>query len=175
MTDYDEIRTCCSGKGICKRCWGFIAAAVDVLDQVLRSKLPICNLVVSIFLTLHQGQFGFEHLLWVYSGRRGIHCWVSDQAALALSDDARRAMVTYIEVIKGGADQEKRVNVRVTSSKHVGGLHPMLAEAVDTLAGKPWKDLILQDQNCFSTPAGWTKLLALLPEDDGWCINSMGS
>ena len=38
MTDYDEIRTCCSGKGICKRCWGYIAAAVDVIDQVLRGQ-----------------------------------------------------------------------------------------------------------------------------------------
>ena len=36
MTDYDAIRSCCSGGAICKRCWGFIAAAVTVLDEALR-------------------------------------------------------------------------------------------------------------------------------------------
>ncbi len=36
MTDYDEIRTCCSGAAICRRCWGYIAAAVKVLDHTLR-------------------------------------------------------------------------------------------------------------------------------------------
>lgn len=59
--------------------------------------------------------FGFQHLLWVYSGRRGIHCWVSDPAALALTDEQRRAIVNYIEVIKG----DKKVQVGRP-------LHPML-------------------------------------------------
>lgn len=40
MTDYDEVRTCCNDKGICKRCWGFMASACDVLDHTLRGADP---------------------------------------------------------------------------------------------------------------------------------------
>lgn len=37
MTDYDDIRTCAAGKDICQQCWGFIVAAMRVLDSILRS------------------------------------------------------------------------------------------------------------------------------------------
>ena len=105
MTDYDSIRTCCSGKGICRRCWGFISAAVEVLDFALRD------------------QFGFQHLLWVYSGRRGVHCWVSDDAAMRLTDDQRKAIMGWLEVIKGGKDMAKKVNIRMAGRQ---GFHPSL-------------------------------------------------
>lgn len=98
MTDYDSIRTCCSGAAICARCWKFIAAAVRVLDEAIRD------------------QFGYEHLLWVYSGRRGIHLWVSDKEAIELTDDQRKAVVNWLTVITGSSQQHKKVNVRLGST-----------------------------------------------------------
>lgn len=94
MTDYDSIRTCCSGADICKKCWGFIASAVQVLDSALRN------------------EFGYQKLLWVYSGRRGIHLWISDKEAMELTDQQRKALVGWLTVIQGGKETSKSLNVR---------------------------------------------------------------
>ncbi|KAF8322188.1 putative DNA primase small subunit [Clavulina sp. PMI_390] len=143
MTDYDEIRTCCSGKSICKRCWGYMASACDVLDHVLRN------------------DFNFKHVLWVFSGRRGIHCWVSDAEAMRLTDEERKAIISYLEVVKGTGD--KRVNTRF--GKSTSSPHPMLGEALDILAER-FPELILDDQDCFASKEGWETLLKLLPQDE---------
>jgi DNA primase small subunit len=94
MSDYDPVRTCCSEANICNRCWMFIAAAVRVIDAAIRD------------------QFGYSHLLWVYSGRRGIHLWISDVEAMELTDDERKAAVNYLTVVTGGKEMRKKVNVR---------------------------------------------------------------
>jgi DNA primase small subunit len=46
--------------------------------------------------------FGFKHFTWIYSGRRGVHCWVSDASARALSNEARAAIINYCSLVTVG-------------------------------------------------------------------------
>ena len=93
MTDYDSVRTCCSNADICKKCWAFISAAVKVLDKAIRN------------------EFGYDKLLWVYSGRRGIHLWISDKEAMELTDAQRKALVGWLNVVQIGKES-KKPNIR---------------------------------------------------------------
>ena len=84
LTDYDGVRNCgCDGAKICPKCWSFMGMAMEVMDEGLRN------------------DFGFEHVAWFYSGRRGVHCWVCDDGARKLTNEARSAVATYFEV-RGG-------------------------------------------------------------------------
>lgn len=42
--------------------------------------------------------FGFSKIAWFYSGRRGVHAWVSDKSARMLTDEGRSAVARYFEV-----------------------------------------------------------------------------
>lgn len=101
LTDYDDIRTCCDKANICNKCWRFMVMAVKVIEAVLRD------------------DFGFKHIMWVYSGRRGIHAWVSDKSARTMDDSKRKVIAGYLEVIIGGAQSGKRVNLRRPLHPHL--------------------------------------------------------
>ncbi|OLY84296.1 DNA primase small subunit [Smittium mucronatum] len=49
--------------------------------------------------------------MYVYSGRRGVHIWVCDERARSLTDIGRKAIVGYMSVVKGGAQQGRKVNL----------------------------------------------------------------
>lgn len=138
LTDYDDIRSCCTKANICEKCWTFATMAIKVVDVALRD------------------DFGFEHIMWVYSGRRGVHAWISDKEARELDDDKRRAITGYFEVLKGGAQGARRVNLKRP-------LHPHVTRSLAIL--KPYfQNSILGDQEPFLTEAGQERLLQLLPD-----------
>ncbi len=138
LTDYDDIRTCCDKANICNLCWQFITMAIKVVDVALRD------------------DFGFKHIMWVYSGRRGAHAWVCDKEARTMDDNRRRAIANYLELVKGGANSGKRVNVRRP-------LHPHISRSLETLAGY-FKQDILEDQDPWATTEKTERLLQLLPD-----------
>jgi DNA primase small subunit len=166
LTDYDEVRHCgCSGASICNKCWGFMKMAVKVLDRGLRE------------------DFGFRHVGWFYSGRRGVHAWVCDESARALTDQARSAVASYFEVsiiakalpvlpilrlcwsnltrycwqVNLGTDKNKDINL-----PHP--LHPMLARAYSVLEPMFVKQVIpASGHGLLATEENWTEFLKSLP------------
>lgn len=164
LNDYDDVRTCCTGAKICGRCWAFINVAIRVLDAVLRA------------------DFGFQHVLFVYSGRRGMHCWVADEAARALTNEQRAGVVEYINCRSGdasdrdgagaavppGADAAKYAHVtnfnRVLNAM-TAPLLPAFARAVEDLEPR-FVELVAgaAGQGLLETPERWAKVLDCIPE-----------
>ena len=78
--DFKDIKCCCGDSEICPHCWPYMHCAIEILTKVLREN------------------FGFKHILVVFSGRRGIHIWVCDKVALSLKGDVRESIVRYLNL-----------------------------------------------------------------------------
>ncbi|XP_061545554.1 DNA primase small subunit isoform X1 [Phycodurus eques] len=139
MTDYDDVRSCCSAADICSKCWTLMIIAIRILDRALRE------------------DFGFQHLLWVYSGRRGVHCWVCDEVARTLSVSARSAVAEYLSLVKGGEETVKKVVLTEP-------IHPFIRESL-TVVERYFSTYALQEQDILGRKESVEQVLALVPED----------
>ncbi|XP_070186645.1 DNA primase small subunit-like isoform X2 [Littorina saxatilis] len=141
MTDYDDVRNCCSGADICERCWPLMTMAIKIVHRALTE------------------DFGFQHILWVYSGRRGIHCWVCDEAARKLTQTGRTAVAEYLNVVKGGENQARKV--RLDSYF----IHPSVQEAL-RIVEDGFEDYACSQQDFLGEEQKWNKVLTLIPSED---------
>mmetsp|Transcript_19070 Transcript_19070/g.13838 ORF Transcript_19070/g.13838 Transcript_19070/m.13838 type:complete len:84 (-) Transcript_19070:547-798(-) len=72
-----------------------------------------------------RNDFGFKSLLWVFSGRRGIHCWVCDSSARFLLNEGRSAVTDYCNL---GVGNEQSGKLKIQHP-----LHPMLVKAFNSV------------------------------------------
>lgn len=148
LTDYDSIRTCCSGTDICKKCWKFIQVASRVISQALKE------------------DFGFDHFIWVFSGRRGAHCWVSDARARSLDEATRKSIVEYLDVLGGRTYKGGKTSLSLKKP-----YHPHIERSLELLRTH-FEEVVLEDQNPWATSGSsdeetWTKvdeLLSFIPD-----------
>ncbi|KAL5541278.1 hypothetical protein UlMin_042500 [Ulmus minor] len=140
MTDYDDIRYCCSGADVCLECWPLMTIAIKVIDTALRD------------------DFGFNHILWVYSGRRGVHCWVCDGKARRLTNEQRAAIAEYFRVYKGNENSHKKVSLTGLA------LHPFLSRSYTEVLRNFFETKLLSSQNLFSTEERYEKILEMIPD-----------
>ncbi|CAH2232748.1 jg15496 [Pararge aegeria aegeria] len=138
LTDYDEVRTCCQEAIVCDKCWKFMVVACEIIHTALRD------------------DFGFQNILWVFSGRRGVHCWVSDYEARTLDSPGRAAVADYLCLIMGGENQNKKVHF-------ASDLHSSIWRSL-TIIDKYFEE-ILQDQELISTTEGLKSFLKMIPDE----------
>lgn len=140
MTDYDKIRFCCTGAQICHRCWVLMTAAIQITDKRLKS------------------DFGFKHVMWIFSGRRGVHCWVADERARLLTTNARAAVVDYLSLFgekSAPGEEDKRV-IRLPKR-----LHPMVVDVCEL--ARPTFEAYIEAQELLEHADRYKPLLEMLP------------
>ena len=89
--------------------------------------------------------FGFSNLLWVFSGRRGVHCWVSDARARALAPDQRSAVAEYINIARnkdGNAMKTQHPNWKRAYQSLASLFVPVILDRQGYGRGEGWKNIV---------------------------------
>ena len=86
ISDYDDLRSCCKEKSICSNCWIILSCTMKYTDFILK------GFRIIIFVEI----FNFKNIIWFFSGRRGVHCWVCDPICSLLDSTSRKAIVNFL-------------------------------------------------------------------------------
>lgn len=137
--DFKDIKCCCGDSEICEKCWPYMECALECLIKALTEN------------------FGFKHILPVFSGRRGIHIWVCDRRARELSGPVREKIVKYLNLREIVSRPEWRVDscplaksmlslcedyfLTIVENQHIF-TNEDISKEVEKLVGSKWMEVI---------------------------------
>jgi DNA primase small subunit len=79
ISDY-KFRACNCDNGFCESCYIFLKTAIICMNFCLKKF------------------FGFKNIIFINSGRRGIHCIILDDSVLALPKETRRIIAEFFDM-----------------------------------------------------------------------------
>lgn len=85
ITDYDRYCACGKSKNLCSVCWVQMQGSTMILEHRLEYELG----------------YKKENRLWVFSGRKGVHCFVNSPTAMSLSDEERKQLHKRLFIGRG--------------------------------------------------------------------------
>ena len=100
-----------------------------------------------------------DYQLWVFSGRRGIHCWVADARARRLSNEARGAIIAFMSLLRGGQCALPERVQGVTAP-----LHPAVEWAVAHVVRPFFEQQYVAEQGLLADAGARTQLLAFFAD-----------
>ena len=139
MNDYDDVRSCCTGANVCEKCWEYLKIAMVILTDILKE------------------DFDFENVLWVFSGRRGLHAWICDEGAREMTNEMRSAVVGYCNIGVGN-EMSGRTNL-----SHP--LHPRLSKCYKYLLPK-FTQLIIEEHDLLKVETHRERFLQYCGDND---------
>jgi len=135
VTDYAEVILMKEeGTAMTSLTWYLCGVAIRCVDAILRE------------------DFGFEHIMWVFSGRRGVHAWVCDERARKLDNSSRSAIADYISVI-GGKQATLNTGSMLKANMPLK-LHPTLRRLYESVLKPAFESIIVEKCKLFSKETG---------------------
>jgi len=127
ITDFYRFCECRGVKRLCPVCWFHIQGASLLLQYLLEEVM------------------GYErtHCLWVFSGGKGLHCFVNEPRAMNLSDKERSQLHKRLSIVMG--DDARLIDFITTLVKNA----PHVVDSLDRF----FLDDVLREQDLFALPA----------------------
>ena len=104
-----------------------------------------------------KNDFGFENCLWVFSGRRGVHCWICDPEARNMTNDMRQAVTQYFTIQGVGSENAGKITLSAP-------LHPTVQKAFRFLE-QFFVEIVIKEQNLLAQPKHQENFLQYLSHE----------